>query len=352
MDSHWGRQIVYSLFGESHGPMIGITLHHLPAGMQVDLDAIRAMMQRRRPGNDDLSTPRKETDDVEIVSGMLHGKTTGAPLTALIKNTDRRSKDYTRHSGILRPSHADLAAHLKYGGHHDPRGGGHFSGRLTAPIAFAGALAMQILERQGVVIHTRILRIGPVLKNESDPEQGLTAEMEHTIRDARSRKDSVGGRVRVIAHGVKPGWGEPFFHSAESVLSQLYYAIPGVKGVLFGAGERFAEAYGSQVNDPMQWTDGHIDLLSNHNGGINGGITNGETITAELILKPTPSIGQPQTTVRIDEQKTLVHEIQGRHDPCIVVRALPVIEAMTAMGLLELYMMDRAGRGLCHDQQL
>lgn len=344
MNSSWGRQVVYSLFGESHGPMIGITLHHLPAGIALDLTKVRQAMDERRPGRDGLSTPRRESDQFELVSGMKDGHTTGAPLTVLIPNTNQRSGDYEKVLGIVRPSHADYAAYIKYGGYQDPRGGGHFSGRLTAPIVFAGAVAEQLLASTGVTIRVEVEQIGTARRKKSG--LGLTEEMQQAILDAKRDADSIGGRIRVEAVGVPAGWGEPFFHSVESVLSQLFYSIPGVKGVLFGAGEAFADSRGSMMNDPLEMRGEEIVFLSNNNGGINGGITNGEPVVASLIFKPTPSIGKIQKTVDLEHRTSVDHVITGRHDPCIIPRARPVVKAMMAIGLLELMMTDRAGRGI------
>lgn len=354
MQSSWGRQVVYSLFGESHGPAIGITIHHLPAGIKLDLDAIRKDLDRRRPGKNKYSTPRNEKDQFEIISGVFNECTTGAPLTAIIRNTDQRSRDYSKVKSKMRPSHADYAAHVKYKGYNDYRGGGHFSGRLTAPIVFAGAVAKQLLKIQGIIIQGRIASIGKVVdtdidRSSSNPIEAIQGEafplvnpevqdaMKEVIDKARMEMDSVGGAIDVIAVNVPAGLGEPFFNSVESTLSHLFYSIPAVKLVAFGSGMEVPFMRASEANDAIQYVDGEVQMLSNHNGGITGGITNGMPVIARLHIKPTPTIDKDQKMIDIETGENIVDHIEGRHDPCIVPRAVPVAEAMMAMGLLELY---------------
>lgn len=356
MSSSWGRQVIYSLFGESHGAGIGITVHHLPAGFSPDFDRIRGELDRRKPGTGIHATPRMESDDYQILSGIYGGRLTGAPLTVFFPNTDTRSKDYQDISVEPRPSHADYAAGIKFGGHQDFRGGGHFSGRLTAPVVFAGALAAQLLQPLGVSIGARICRMGPVndlpeslseseirtiagggLKGRplpffSDRAQAEAEELLHSLRQAG---DSIGGQIELVADGIPAGWGEPFFHSLESTLSHLIFSIPGVKALEFGAGTAFGSMRGSLANDPWTVQEGMVSSETNNSGGINGGISNGMPIQYRVTFRPTPSISVPQGTVDLKAGVETVLEIKGRHDPCIVPRACPVVEAVTAMALLE-----------------
>lgn len=356
MRSSWGRQINYSLFGESHGAGIGITLHHLPAGFRPDFVRIRQELDRRKPGTGVHATPRQETDDYQILSGLYEEKLTGAPLTVFFPNTDTRSKDYQNLAVTPRPSHADYSAAMKYGGHQDYRGGGHFSGRLTAPVVFAGALAAQLLEALGVSIGSRICRIGAVtdtpemleasdicrvaegsLKGKTLPFLSSQAEdaANALLAELKQQGDSVGGQVEVCAAGVPAGWGEPVFDSLESTLAHLLFSIPGVKAVEFGAGTGFAGMRGSEANDPWTIEQGIVRSTSNHSGGINGGISNGMAIRFRATFRPTPSIALPQDTVDLATGSAAELKIHGRHDPCIVPRACPVVEAVTAMALLE-----------------
>lgn len=356
MRSSWGRQVVYSLFGESHGAGIGITIHHLPAGFKPDFNRIRKELDRRKPGTGIHATPRKENDDYEILSGVHNHTLTGAPITVFFRNEDTRSKDYQNLSLTPRPSHADYAATVKYKGHQDYRGGGHFSGRLTAPIVFAGALVTQLLEEIGVFIGSRIVRMGSVT---DQPERLSEADVARiskgdlkgrmlafnaktAIKDAemlleslRSQGDSVGGQIETCITGVPAGWGEPIFDSLESGLAHLLFSIPGVKALEFGAGTQLAHMNGSQANDPWAADGERIYTTSNNSGGINGGISNGMPIQFKVTFRPTPSIAMAQQTVRITEGSEAVLKIQGRHDPCIVPRACPVVEAVTAMALME-----------------
>ncbi len=356
MRSSWGRHVIYSLFGESHGAGIGITLHHLPAGFRPDFERIRQELDRRKPGSGIHATPRKEADAYEILSGIYEEKLTGAPLTVFFRNTDTRSKDYQNLSVTPRPSHADYAAAMKYKGHQDYRGGGHFSGRLTAPIVFAGALVTQLLEALGVAVGSRICRMGPVtdtpevlendavawiaqgaLKSKSLPFFSDEAEKDAVtlLESLRKSGDSIGGQVELCVTGVPAGWGEPVFDSLESTLAHLLFSIPGVKALEFGAGTAFGSLKGSEANDPWVNQEGAVRSLSNNSGGINGGISNGMPLRFRVTFRPTPSISLPQGTVDLATGTETVLEIHGRHDPCIVPRACPVVEAVTAMALLE-----------------
>jgi chorismate synthase len=343
VNSTWGKNIVYSLFGESHGSLIGITIHHLPAGIVLDLDDIQLELDKRRPGKDSYSTSRNELDKFEIVSGYFNEKTTGAPLTAIIKNTSQLSKDYDSIKSKMRPSHADYAAYVKYDGHNDYRGGGHFSGRLTAPIVFAGSIAKQLLKKKDIEIKASVVQIGKV---KSDKFNEL---MQKEIIDAKQEHDSIGGAIEVVANNVPVGIGEPFFNSVESVLSQLFYSIPAVKGVTFGLGTEFAQKRGSEANDELSIVDNKVIALSNNNGGVTGGISNGMPIVCQLYFKPTPSIMKAQRMIDIETNENVENAIIGRHDPCIVPRALPVAEAMMAIGLLELYMDYEWSKRWCED---
>ena len=322
--------IQYTIFGESHGPAIGVVVTGLPHGLTVDLEAVEREMARRAPGRDRISTARKEADAVEILSGLFEGKTTGTPLCGMIRNGDTRSRDYDKLKDMPRPGHADYTGAMRYGGCNDHRGGGHFSGRLTAPLVFAGALAKQLLARQGITVESRISMLG----GHADPTD---EEVEAIILAAKSEGDSVGGAVSCVIRGVSAGFGSPDLgENAEGILAKHLFAVPGVKGIEFGAGFDFAAMRGSEANDPFCITDGKVGTSTNHAGGINGGITNGMPLVFRVAMRPTPSISKPQQTVSLSagREETLV--IEGRHDPCIVKRALPVIEAAAALAVCEL----------------
>lgn len=349
----WGTALRLSIFGESHGKAIGMIVDGIPAGEAIDLEQISAEMKRRAPGNDAFSTPRKETDAVELLSGVADGKTTGFPICGVIQNKDMRSKDYT---AMLRPGHADLTALLKYRGHADMRGGGHFSGRLTAPLVFAGAIAKQVLARHGVAVHARITQIGTVkdtsplssleqycaLSTKALPvaDDNALDAMRNTILQAKKASDSIGGVIECTAFGAPAGLGEPFFGPVESAIASLLYAVPAVKGVEFGDGFALAHTHGSEANDPICLEDNQLRTTSNHNGGILGGITNGMPIVVRAAIKPTPSIAREQQTIDPVTLQPTTLQIQGRHDPCIVPRAVPVIEAAVALALLDLYLLS------------
>ena len=322
--------IRYTIFGESHGPAIGVVITGLPCGLDLDMDAISVEMARRAPGQDNTSTPRKEKDAVEILSGVFEGKTTGTPLCGVIYNTDTRSKDYSKLKELPRPSHADYTASVRYGGYSDYRGGGHFSGRLTAPLVFAGALAKQLLNQQGIVIESKIDLLGGV--------KNPTAEqIEEIILAAKAEKDSVGGAIQCTVSGVPAGFGAPDLgENAEGIFAKYLFAVPGVKGIEFGAGFDFASMRGSEANDPFYMDGDAVKTRTNHAGGINGGITNGMPLTFRVAMRPTPSIGKLQQTVSLSAKTNEELAIEGRHDPCIVKRALPVIEAAAALATCEL----------------
>ena len=350
--SMFGTAIPVSFFGESHGPAIGVTIHHLPAGVPIDLARIDAELTKRRPKSK-LSTPRQEQDNLQWISGVKDGVTTGAPVTILIENADTRSKDYLPDE--LRPSHADFAANVKYHGFHDYRGGGHFSGRLTAIVSLLGAIAQSILERKGIYtvshlksIHTvedvslvdQSLSISEIqaLQQLDFPviNKGVQAPMEAAILDAKESGDSVGGVVETAVYHLPVGIGEPFFDSMESILSHLIFSIPAVKGVSFGRGFDITTLKGSQANDPFVVVDETIRTATNNSGGIQGGLTNGMPLVLQVAIKPTSSISLPQQSVNQTTKEAISMNVQGRHDPAIVNRAVHVVNAMTAYGILEM----------------
>ena len=320
----------YTIFGESHGPAIGVTLTGVPSGVEIDMDFILSEMARRRPGQNALSTARNEADIPEILSGVFEGKTIGTPLCAIIRNTDTRSKDYSRLKVCPRPSHGDFAGSIRYEGCNDYRGGGHFSGRLTAPLVFAGALAKLILKAACGAQVTSCISMLEGVENPS-PEQ-----VEQIVLAAKADQDSVGGTIACTVTGLPAGFGSPDFGcNVEGIFSQHLFAVPAVKAVAFGAGFGFASMRGSAANDPFYMDGSQIKTRTNHAGGINGGITNGMPITFEVAIRPTPSISKEQDTVDLATGENTKLVIEGRHDPCIVHRALPVIEAAAALAACE-----------------
>lgn len=355
MSGIFGNNIKVSIFGESHGNGIGITINGLPSGFEIDMDKVLQEMERRAPGKNKLSTARKESDLPEILSGYFEGKTTGTPFCAIIRNSDTRSKDYSKTKDFMRPGHADYTGYERYSGFNDYRGGGHFSGRITAPLVFAGALCKQILEKKGIFIGAHILSVKDVydknfdeldisidelmnIKNKELPLIDITLKdkIENTIMQAKYNGDSVGGTIECAVVGIKPGVGNPFFDSVESILAHLMFSIPAVKGIEFGKGFDITKLYGSEANDEFFYNEDKIMTKSNNNGGILGGITNGMPILFKVAIKPTASIIKEQNTVDIKNKKNVKFRIQGRHDPCIVQRAVPVVEAVTAIGILDL----------------
>ena len=315
----------YTIFGESHGPAIGVVLEGVPAGLELDLDFIRAQLARRAPGQNAMTTARKEADEPELLSGVFEDRTTGGPLCAVIFNTDTRSRDYAKLKDLPRPGHADYAGFVRYRGCNDYRGGGHFSGRLTAPLVFAGAVAQQVLGGHGVTVAARISNVAGI----PDP---TPEEMEGAILAAKADGDSVGGRIACAVTGLPAGLGDPDFGcNVEGVFSQYLFAVPAVKAVGFGLGTGFAEIRGSQANDPFYMDGGTVRTRTNHAGGINGGITNGMPVTFEVTIRPTPSIGREQDTVDLSTGSDAKLSVTGRHDPCILPRAVPVIEAAAAL---------------------
>ena len=311
----------YTLFGESHGPVVGVLLRHVPAGVAVDEAFIREQLERRM-ARGELATARCERDELSILSGVFNGKTTGMPLVAIVPNRDCREEDYAAMSSVARPGHADYTAFVQSGGHNDYRGGGHFSGRLTAPLVAAGALAQSWLKEQDITIKAEVI-------DEND--------LRERAKAAKAEGDSVGGQIRCTVTGLRPGLGGVDWDEAvESELARHLFAIPGVKAVAFGAGEDFARMRGSEANDAFRTDGTHIWTRSNHSGGINGGITNGMPVVCTITFRPTPSIAKEQETVDFRSMENTTICVHGRHDPCIVLRAAPAVEAAVALGLCQL----------------
>jgi len=354
-----GERIKMTIFGESHGAAIGLVVDGLPPGMTLDLAMISQEMKRRAPGQNLMSTPRQEKDEFVIQSGFFEGKTTGTPLCALIANSDTRSGDYSLLKDVMRPGHADYSGKIKYHGFNDYRGGGHFSGRLTAPLVFIGALAKQILELQGIKVGAHIADIYGIKDSAFNPlgesvttlgslavktmavlddEQGK--KMQNLILNMREQADSVGGSIECMILGLPAGIGSPFFDSVESRLAHALFSVPAVKGLEFGAGFALTNMRGSEANDPLYLEEGSVRTKTNNNGGILGGITNGMPVVFRVGIKPTPSIGSQQTTVNLAKGENTTLQIAGRHDPCIVQRAVPVIEGVAAWIVLDMLLMS------------
>ena len=352
MSSTYGENLKLSIFGQSHGAAIGMTLDGIPAGLPVDLEELHAFLSRRAPGQNSWSTPRKEGDRPEFLSGILDGFTCGAPIAAIIRNNNTRSGDYENLKDCPRPGHADYTAQVKYGGFQDAAGGGHFSGRLTAPLCIAGGLCKQWLAERGIRVAARIAVIGgeadefPVdpVKPQLDkigsdfsvfsPEAG--ARMRQKIAEARAEGDSVGGIIECYITGLPAGLGEPMFGGVESRIAQIVYGIPAVKSVDFGAGYSVGYLRGSQCNDAFTVEDGTIRTRTNRAGGILGGITNGMPVIFQTAIKPTPSISAVQQSISLSRMEEQSLQVKGRHDPCIVPRAVPVVEAAAAIAIFDL----------------
>lgn len=352
--SYFGRNIRTAVFGQSHAAAIGVTIDGLPAGEALDMAELEAFMARRAPGQNRMTTQRREADKPEVLCGVLDGRTCGAPLTAVIRNGDTRSKDYAAIADLPRPSHADWPAHVKYGGWQDVRGGGAFSARLTAPLCIAGGIALQILARRGIRIAAHVRSIGdahdrpfnPMGESPDTIEASLArtpvalsdeaaAAMAAEIEAARKAADSIGGTIECMISGLPVGLGGPLFEGLDGRIAQAVFAVPAVKGVEFGAGFDAARLRGSENNDPYGMRDGVVTPLSNRAGGIAGGMTTGLPVLFRAALKPTPSIGQSQRTVSLKDGCDAELRITGRHDPCVVVRAVPVIEAVAALVALD-----------------
>ena len=353
MSSTYGENLKLSIFGQSHGAGIGMTLDGIPAGLPVNLEKLQAFLNRRAPGQADWSTPRKEEDAPEFLSGILDGFTCGAPIAAVIRNTNTRSGDYANLKDCPRPGHADFTAQVKYDGFQDAAGGGHFSGRLTAPLCIAGGLCKQWLEEKGIYIGAHIswlYGLNDDFFNPMDPQvhkicrefpvlnlaKGL--RMQEAIAKARSEGDSVGGIIECAVTGLPAGLGDPMFGGMESRIASIVYGIPAVKSVSFGIGASVAHIPGSENNDEFTIENGQVKTLTNHCGGILGGITNGMPLLFHTAIKPTPSISRPQQSVSLSRMEVTSLEIKGRHDPCIVPRAVPVVEAAAAIAVFDAYL--------------
>ena len=350
-----GNKLRVTVFGQSHAAAIGCVVEGLPAGFRPDMDRVAAFMARRAPGSGSWSTKRKEADTPEILSGVVDGVLCGAPVSAVIHNSDQHSKDYEGLRRTPRPSHADYTAWAKYGESYDIRGGGQFSGRLTAPLCFAGALALQVLEARGVAVAGHIAAIAGMQDEVPDfarvDRESLLAlagkpfpvfsdsagaDMVQAIEAARMESDSVGGVIRCFALGLPAGVGEPMFGGVENRLAAALFGIPAVRGVSFGDGFAAAAMRGSQHNDPFVMEGGAVRTRTNHAGGVLGGITTGMPLVVNVAVKPTASIAKEQDTVDLKTMTNTTLTIHGRHDPCIVPRALPVVEAVTALTLLDM----------------
>ena len=342
-----GQSLRLSIFGQSHSEAIGMTLDGLPAGIPVDRERLQTFLNRRAPGRTAWSTPRKEEDRPEFLCGLKDDRTCGAPITAVIRNTNTRSKDYTQLKILPRPGHADYTAEIKYRGYQDYNGGGHFSGRLTAPLCIAGGILLQELERHGITVDARICSVADIrdespflssVKDKpfpvSDDETG--ARMQQKIEEARTEGDSVGGVIECVIRGLPCGIGDPLFDGVENQIARLVFAIPAVKGIEFGAGFSSSEMRGSENNDAFCIREGKVETVTNHSGGILGGISNGQPVIFRAAFKPTPSIAKPQQSVNLQTMKEETLCITGRHDPCIVPRAVPVVEAAAAVAIYDL----------------
>lgn len=353
MSSTYGENLKLSIFGQSHGPAIGMVLDGVPAGLPVDLDALQQFLNRRAPGQSDFSTPRREEDQPEFLSGIVDGYTCGAPISAIIHNNNTRSKDYSNLKDCPRPGHADYTAQIKYKGYQDVAGGGHFSGRLTAPLCIAGGLCKQWLQEKGVQIGAHIKWIDNIDDNSFDPvdpsinniqsdfpvlDRICGEQMIEAIAKARASGDSVGGVIECAVTGLPAGLGDPMFGGMESRIAQIVYGVPAVKGVEFGLGFVSAFRKGSQNNDAFLIRNGNVETITNNAGGILGGITTGMPLIFRVAIKPTPSISQPQQSISLQAMENTILEVKGRHDPCIVPRAVPVIEAAAAIAIFDAYL--------------
>ncbi len=357
MSSSFGNKVKVSIFGESHGKGIGCVIDGLPAGEKIDLEILENFMDRRAPGKNKFGTKRNEKDSVEFLSGLVDGVVTGSPLTGVILNKDQRSMDYKNLEVVPRPSHADFTAYEKYKGFADMRGGGHFSGRLTAPICLAGGIAIQILEKRDICIGSHLYSIGEV-KGKSYTDVDLTVEelkspldnelpvldrevsnkMKDLLEKTRLQEDSVGGIIETGIIGLPVGLGNPIFDGIENKLASALFGIPGVKGIEFGSGFVGTKSNGSAHNDEYDIVDGKVVTKTNNNGGIIGGISNGMPVIFKTAMKPTPSISKEQNSVNLNKKTKEKLVIKGRHDPCIAVRAVPVMEAVAAIVILDLIM--------------
>ncbi len=354
MDNSLGTIFKITSFGESHGKLIGVIIDGVPAGLKLDLDFLQRELDKRKPGQSKLTTPRYEPDNPEIMSGLFNNITTGAPICLIIKNKNVDSSKYEKYKNFLRPSHVDYPALKKYGGYSDFRGSGRFSGRVTAGFVMAGAVAKQVLDLYNISIFAYTKSIGEIIDNETynfhelkksislrekSQVRAINTEkaklMENLIEEVKNQKDSVGGTIKCIVNGVPAGIGGPIFNSLESNISKGIFSIPAIKAIEFGAGFKASKMRGSEHNDPWISKNGKIQTVKNDSGGIIGGIATGMAIEFTLAVKPTATIGLHQKTVNIETMENVEIEITGRHDPCIVPRAIVVVEAMTAIVLLD-----------------
>ena len=329
MASVFGNNIKLSIFGQSHSDAIGISFDGLPCGFKIDMQKLQIFLDRRVPGRNTLTSKRSENDKPEFVSGLFDGKTCGAPIAALIYNEDVKSEDYDDIKDSPRPSHADFTAQCKFRAYQDYRGGGHFSGRLTAALCVAGGIAIQMLERNGITVKAALETV-----------YGNSSGIDELIAEAIAEGDSLGGNIVCSIEGLPCGVGEPMFDGLENRISQAVFAIPAVKGIEFGDGFHLSELRGSEARDEYIMSDGKIAITGNHNGGILGGISTGETVNFRVCIKPTPSISIPSKSVSFSRGENVELKISGRHDPCIAVRAVPCIEAAAAIAVLDLMLGD------------
>ena len=354
MGSTFDGNIKISIFGQSHSGGIGVVIDGLPSGERIDMDALRAFLGRRAPGQNAWSTPRREEDLPEFLGGLVNDTTCGAPLAAVIHNTNTRSGDYENLRDIPRPGHADYTAQIRYGGFQDVAGGGHFSGRLTAPLCVAGGICLQILQRRGIDIGAHLLRVGDAADRFFDSvnldaatlyipgskpfpvlDDAAGERMKAEIQSAREALDSIGGEIECAAVGVPGGLGDPMFDGMENRIARIAFAIPAVKGIEFGAGFGVTYMRGSVNNDPFYMDHGRVRTRTNSAGGILGGITSGMPLIFRVAIKPTPSIARPQQSVSLSQMKDAPLEIKGRHDPCIAPRAVPCVESALAIALTD-----------------
>ncbi len=346
MSSSCGENLRLTIFGQSHAPAVGMTLEGIPAGQRLDLERLQQFLDRRAPGRNEYSTPRKEADRPEFLCGLVGNVTCGTPITAVIRNTDTRSGDYEVLKRIPRPGHADYTAQVKYFGHQDAAGGGHFSGRLTAPLCIAGGICLQLLEREGIRVISRIAAVGGVEdkgellsstaeKDFPTADDGQGEKMRALIAEAKARGDSVGGVVECAVLGLPAGLGDPIFGGMENRIASVCFGIPAVKGIEFGAGFAAARGLGSEMNDEFCLEEGKVRTRTNRAGGILGGITNGMPLRFRLAIKPTPSIAMEQRSVDLQSMEETTLRVPGRHDPCIVPRAVPCAEAAAAIAVYD-----------------
>ena len=357
LSSQYGKKLKISIFGQSHSPAIGVNIEGLPAGIALDMDELRSFLRRRAPGQSEISTERAEDDTPEILCGLANGLTCGAPLTIVIRNTDARSGDYDKAHDIPRPSHADYAAFIRYGGFQDAAGGGHLSGRLTAPLCIAGGICLQILRSHGADICAHILKIGGIedetfgpagvspndfakIRDNSLPviRREAGEEMRQQILSAKEKGDSLGGIVECAVSGLPAGLGDPMFDGIENRIAGIMFGIPGTKGIEFGSGFAGCERRGSENNDAFYMEGNNVKTRTNNSGGILGGITNGMPILFRVAFKPAPSIGLEQESVSLSRKENVILQVKGRHDPCFVPRVVPCVEAAAAIALYDAYL--------------